>query len=192
MNIQLVNRQATLSTVRLQAMLAFLAPRFGQVARPVLVTVLLRRWGRQLGRAYWPTRGGKRQRETRPGCYDLRIFVPSSFTWSFPLTRTYREEAGPARLEDLEELYLHVLAHELRHVEQFDACQRLWPHGMPVASPEPGGPTHLPFGRSFRAYVKQHCAHGSSEVDAETAAHGHLAAWREQAQESGLAMAMGA
>jgi hypothetical protein len=177
-HLRLVNRQAALATARLQAMLDFLGPRLGAVGRPVLVTALNRAWGRSLGRAYWPIEPGARHRETRAGRYDVRLFVPADHPWSFPLTRNYQAEAGPAELQDLEELYLHVLAHELRHVEQFDACLDQWPAGRPLDGPEPGAPSHLPFGRSFRSFELTAYPGGSCEVDAERSAHAHLEAWR--------------
>jgi hypothetical protein len=126
------------------------------------------------GAAYYPRT--EDSRKVKAGVYEVRVRASASaITRSYPYTYTYKKRAGPVTVTSFTGLLFEVIAHELRHVEQFDACRRAWPRGMPVPMAQPL--RHMTFAATFSRFERQY-AHGSCEVDAERLAHALLDRWR--------------
>jgi hypothetical protein len=174
MNVTLVNK-STWSDESLQAILDFLAPCFGHVSKPVRLTVRSKRGVGTWGKAYWPVEKDIRH-VIKPGEYAVIVNIGAS-RCEYPVHRVYKKRAGGYTAENLVECFVHTLAHELRHVEQFEACAlqreerrlagKMWGIGMP-------------FWTYFRMRERHDFQHSSNscEVDAERLAHGLLDAYR--------------
>lgn len=159
-------------------MVKWLGPCFGEPALPVRLTLLpMRHKGGMYGVAFWPTSSrAKLTRKTHDiNTYEAELQIsPTLWGIKFPKTYTYKRRAGPATCHSPWDVILHSLAHEFRHVEQYDACRRTWPHGPPVPDGREYNST-----ATFRMWERNSYAFGSSEVDAEKVAHAMLRAWRD-------------
>jgi hypothetical protein len=165
MEIKIVNK-SNWSTESLQAMIDFLAPCYGHLDMPVRITFRNKSHRACNGVAYFPAVVGNLPRNPM-GTYNVAINIGQIQSRTYPIPCTYKIRSGAFSMNSPAELLFHVIAHELRHVEQFAATRATFPQdgSMPT------------FKRSFKAMERNYPS-GSSEVDAEKVAHGLTAAYR--------------
>jgi hypothetical protein len=150
----------------------FLAARCDDVGKTVMVTIAARpRHYGSWGRAYWPLRnGGAGKRNRKWGRYDVRVYVGGRpRPEGYPVVWTYKKHAGPATFNNELEDFIHVLAHELRHVEQFHQAQVCYPGWRKTSN----------FATIFKKWEHM-LPYASCEVQAELFAHHRLDAWRSR------------
>ncbi len=162
-------------------MVSWLGPCYGETLLPVRVTFVRARGRASGGSAYWPVTDPNERSRLHKGCslgtYEVVIRVSKALLkYKYPKTWTYRKGSGPVVCLDAAEAVFHTLAHELRHVEQFDGCRRAWAHGLDVGEEE-----RLSGSLMFPAWERKHYRGGSCEVDAEIVARDLLHAWRDGA-----------
>jgi hypothetical protein len=159
MNVELVNK-STFSDESLQTLVDFLAPCFGHTNRPVKLVVRSKSGYGVWGLAQWPNKDE----------HVVEVNI-GTHPGEYPRTRCYKKRAGPIELLTQVENIFHTMAHELRHVEQFEAClvsYRFYDHSRR-------------FFQSFKQWEKGPAGYKSNscEVDAETVAHGLVRAYRD-------------
>jgi hypothetical protein len=186
MNVTLVNKSQW-STESLQGIVDFLADSFGHVDRPVRLTIKSKRGYGTWGKAYFPMK--RNTRCIKMGEYSAVVYIgtfdrnslPEGNTGRYPYKRVYKKRAGGYVAQNLVEEVVHTIAHELRHVEQFEAC-RLSLGNLDAERPYwDTRALGLSFGRRFRIWEHSRASgypYGSCEVDAELVAHGLLDAYR--------------
>jgi len=170
-NVALVNKSKW-SDESLKAIVDFLAPCFGHIDMPVRLTIKSRpnRWG-TWGKAYFPSPG---RRCIKAGEWACIVYI-GECPRQYPITRTYKKRAGGYVANSIVDEVVHTIAHELRHIEQFEAC-RLF--RLEHKEHRDSG---LPFSHAFRNWERGGRAHfpgNSCEVDAELVSHGLLAAYQ--------------
>jgi hypothetical protein len=148
----------------------FLAARCADVKKTVRLTLVARPNGRGIwGRAFWPLqRGGLRRgsRTRKWGTHSVRVYV-GVHPLAYPFTETYKKRAGPMTYHNEVEVFVHLLAHELHHIEQFHQTELCYPGWRKLWN----------FKSAFKKWEKM-LPYASSEVQAELRAHAHLEAWR--------------
>ncbi len=175
MNVTLRNasRIANLLDVA-QPLVAWLSPCYGDADLPVRVKLVSRRAGKRgiTGVASTPVSEARRGSRT-PG-YDVVVHIGELV--AYPRTRpAYRQASGPITINSFAEDLCYVLAHELRHVEQYVATRNL--HA--AQNPRARRLLDADFVKAFRNHIRIHCPRGSCEVDAERVSHALVRAWRE-------------
>lgn len=179
MNVTVINK-SLLSDESVQAIVDFLAPCFGHVDMPVRLTLQSRsgRYG-TWGKAYFPESGRRVIKKGEFACVVRIGSVPRAcigHAANYPFTRYYKgrvgKRAGGYVATSLVDEVVHTIAHELRHIEQFEAFRL-----FRLARPD----SFRYFGAGFRNWERSgaaHFPHNSCEVDAENVAHGLLAAYK--------------
>jgi hypothetical protein len=175
MNVTVINKSQW-SDEAVNAIVDFLAPCFGHVDIPVRLTIKSKPRCGTWGKAYFPAKGRKC---IKSGEWAAIVYIGSiprekhpSVVAQYPFEKVYKKKAGGYIATSLVDEVVHTIAHELRHVEQFEAC-RLF------RLTRRDGFFH--FSGAFRNWERSGAAHfasNSCEVDAEKVAHGLLAAYK--------------
>jgi len=193
MDVTIVNKSMW-SDESLQAIVDFLTPCYADVGMPVRLTFRSKRGRGTWGKAYFPV--SFYRRVIKPGEYAAVVNIGDIVRPEYPISWTYKKASGPETAYSLVEELVHTVAHELRHLEQFEAA-RLAREGLKkrpqtvTTTSGPGGSIFpsivpstaalllaAPFSRWFRQYEKAEYSYGSCEVDAEVVAHSLLKAYR--------------
>lgn len=168
MNVTVINK-STWSDESIQAITDFLLPCYGDVGMPVQMTIRSKRGGGSWGNAAGPMR--RDRRGVLAGHIALNIYIGSPCA-SYPHAYTYKKTAGTVVTHNLAEDVVHVMAHELRHAEQFGAAR--------YAALDRSDSTEKlsRFWSWFREFERSNYDRGSCEVDAERLAIKLLSAYR--------------
>jgi hypothetical protein len=185
MNVTLVNKSKW-SDEALKAIVDFLAPCFNHVDMPVRLTIESKKghcgtWGK----AYFPDTGRRAVKKGEWSCVVRIGTLPRSICGQgeYPITRYYPgrvgKRAGGYVANSIVDEVVHTIAHELRHIEQFEACRlyRLKRNAEKAIWAQ----DRASFGDYFRRWERNGAAHflfNSCEVDAELISHGLLAAYK--------------
>ncbi len=168
MKVTIVNR-SSFSDESLRGIVDFLEPCYADVSMPVRLTFVGKPHGHGTwGKAYWPVRHDRKF--IKRGEYSVRIYIGGRNEGRYPLKWTYKKRAGPNIAHSLAEEIFSTTAHEMRHVEQFEACKRA---KKLIAV--------YHFGTFFNKWVRSGEAGyraNSEEVDAELVARALLEGWR--------------
>lgn len=170
MNIKVFNR-SSLSDESLQGVLNFLLPYYGDTPFPVQVKVYDWKWEGAQGIASWPQ--DRDRRGVKKGVVNVIIRIGKKRD-TYPYQLSYKKSAGDQWVNSHLEEIAHLIAHELRHVEQFAACAQDLAQNTTVINP------NVIFGFWFRRYERRTYRQGSSEVDAEAFAHKVLDNYRSK------------
>jgi hypothetical protein len=178
MNVTVINKSQW-SDEAVNAIVDFLAPCFGHVDMPVRLTIKSKPRCGTWGKAYFPAKGRKC---IKSGEWAAVVYIGSISRSSnraapqYPYARSYPgrvgKRAGSYLATSLVDEVVHTIAHELRHVEQFEALRL-----VRLTRPD----SFLSFSGAFRNWErggKAGFANNSCEVDAEMVAHGLLAAYQ--------------
>jgi hypothetical protein len=138
---------------------------------PVRLTIRSKGRAGTWGKAFFPQ--PRDRRTIKFGEYAITMYIGTVLR-AYPVNREYKKRAGPYTATCLVDEVVHTLAHEMRHVEQFEAYTR----NCNVRITRNTFP-HV-FGRGFRIWEHSRRSGfpgGSCEVDAELVAHKLLAAY---------------
>jgi hypothetical protein len=169
MNVTLVNK-STFSDESLQTIVDFLAPCYGEIGMPIRLVVKNKPKGTGTwGVCHWPTKNTHR-RCIKPGEYSVTLNI-GAIPGNYPHERIYKKRAGGYTATNLVDEIVHTMAHEFRHVEQFEACRISYKFFD----------QNKTFAMNFQQWERGAARYPSNscEIDAEVVAHELLRAYRD-------------
>jgi hypothetical protein len=158
-----INNKSTYSDEFIQGVVDFVSRQFPQTTTPVNMVLRSKDIIRTNGVAYGPFHSPQGGRV--PNEHNVAIHIGVGGT--YPVELIYKKRAGAMIYDSVEEEVVHVIAHELRHICQYEE------HANATGN-YAGDHSFMKWVASGKSGYKSN----SCEVDAELVAHGILLAYR--------------